>query len=66
MNFGLQRHKVVNKRVIYRLQCQVGKLFIVETNELISCSTGLVEAEMSDRKCKSTRARVSRTFANDR
>lgn len=33
--------------------CQVGKLFIVETNELISCSTSLVEAEMSDRKCKS-------------
>lgn len=37
--------------------CQDAKLFMTETNELISCSTSPgVEAEMSDRKCKSTGA----------
>lgn len=31
-----------------------GKLFMIETNELISCSASRVGAQMSDRKCKST------------
>lgn len=37
--------------------CQDGKLFMTETNELISCSTSPGRGtEMSDRKCKSAGA----------